>query len=218
MKRVDGRQADQMRPVKITPNPLRHAEGSALIEIGETKVLCAASLQDKVPPHRIGSGSGWLTAEYAMLPRCSAQRIVRDGVRGKITGRSQEIQRLIGRSLRAVVDMTNEPPAPRRGCIYWARLDKRRPVLVISPGYRNERASDVIVIPLTSHLREAPTHVRLRRREGGIPEASVCKCEQVTTLPRDFLEDNPLGGALSGHRLAQVERAVLHALGVPVGY
>ena len=94
-----------MREIKITPNVRRYAEGSVMIEVGETKVLCAASLQDRVPPHRLGSGKGWLTAEYAMLPRSSAQRITRDGVRGKINGRSQEIQRLIGRVLRTAFRM-----------------------------------------------------------------------------------------------------------------
>ena len=102
MKRVDGREPEMLREVKIEPNPLRYAEGSALIEVGCTKVLCAATFQETVPPHCFGTGRGWLTAEYAMLPRSSAQRITRDGVRGKIGGRSHEIQRLIGRALRSV--------------------------------------------------------------------------------------------------------------------
>jgi len=105
MQRVDGRQPDQLREIEIIPNPLRYAEGSAEIRMGATRVLCAATLDERVPPHRIGSGQGWLTAEYAMLPRSSPQRIVRDGVRGKIGGRSQEIQRLIGRALRSVFRM-----------------------------------------------------------------------------------------------------------------
>ena len=113
--------------------------------------------------------------------------------------------------------MTSDDPALCRGRIYWARLDKRRPVLVLSPAYRHERASDVITIPLTSRLRRAPTHIRLRRGEGGLPEPSVCKCEQITTLPRELLEPAPLGAPLSSRRLAAVERAVLHAIGVPVG-
>jgi len=103
MIRVDSREPGQLRPVKITPNPLRHPLGSALIELGETKVLCAVTLQDQAPPHRRGSGQGWLTAEYAMLPCSSAQRIPRDGMKGKPNGRSVEIQRLIGRVLRTVV-------------------------------------------------------------------------------------------------------------------
>ncbi|HBF34841.1 TPA: ribonuclease PH [Candidatus Sumerlaeota bacterium] len=105
MIRVDKREPAQMRELKITPNPLRNAEGSALIEIGGTKVLCAATLDEKAPPHLKGSGTGWLTAEYAMLPRSSAQRIPRDGMRGKVNARSQEIQRLVGRTLRSVFRM-----------------------------------------------------------------------------------------------------------------
>jgi mRNA-degrading endonuclease toxin of MazEF toxin-antitoxin module len=114
--------------------------------------------------------------------------------------------------------MTTDPPVLRRGHLYRARLDKLRPVLVLSPDYRNERASDVIVVPLSTRLRQAPTHVRLRRGEGGVPDPSVLKCEQITTLPRELLEPRPLGGPLSARRLAETERAVLHAIGVPVGY
>jgi ribonuclease PH len=102
MKRVDGRDPTALRQVKITPSLLRFAQGSALVEIGATKVLCAATMAENVPPHCLGTGRGWLTAEYAMLPCSSAQRIPRDGVRGKIGGRSHEIQRVIGRSLRSV--------------------------------------------------------------------------------------------------------------------
>ncbi len=103
--RLDGRAVDQMRPVQITPGFLKHAEGSALIELGETKVLCAVSVEDRVPGFLRGSGSGWLTAEYAMLPRATNTRNRRDSSKGKVSGRSLEIQRLIGRSLRAVVDL-----------------------------------------------------------------------------------------------------------------
>lgn len=105
MKRVDGRDPDQMREVKITPNPLRFPHGSALIEVGATRVLCAATLEERVPPHCLGKGRGWLTAEYAMLPASSAQRIKRDGVQGKVNARSQEIQRLVGRALRSIFRM-----------------------------------------------------------------------------------------------------------------
>lgn len=105
MIRVDGRAPDQMRELKITPNYLEYAEGSCLIELGKTRVLCSATVENKVPPHVYGTGRGWITAEYAMLPRSSSQRIVRDGVRGKIGGRSMEIQRLIGRSLRTIFDL-----------------------------------------------------------------------------------------------------------------
>jgi ribonuclease PH len=94
-----------MRPVKITPDFIDTAEGSCLIEIGRTRVLCTATVENRVPPHVYGTGKGWVTAEYAMLPRSSQQRIQRDGVRGRINGRSHEIQRLIGRSMRSIFDM-----------------------------------------------------------------------------------------------------------------
>ena len=105
MIRVDGRAHDELREVRITPHFLEHAEGSCLIEVGKTRVVCSATVENRVPPHVYGTGKGWVTAEYAMLPRSSGQRIMRDGVRGKIGGRSHEIQRLIGRSLRAIFDM-----------------------------------------------------------------------------------------------------------------
>jgi ribonuclease PH len=103
--RVDGRAPDEMRPIKVVPGYLKYAEGSLLIEMGETRVICSASVDNKVPPHLKETGQGWITAEYAMLPRASKHRIVRDSIRGSIAGRSYEIQRLIGRSLRAVVDL-----------------------------------------------------------------------------------------------------------------
>ncbi len=104
----------------------------------------------------------------------------------------------------------------RRGYMYLAHLDKLGPVLVISANTRNELASDVIVIPCTTRISAAPTHVRLRRGEGGLPEASVLKCEQVTTLHKDDLRPQPLGAVLAPTRLLEVERAVLRAIGVPV--
>ncbi|MFP7696601.1 ribonuclease PH [Trueperella sp. LYQ143] len=106
MTRHDGRTPDQLRPVRITRNYLRNGEGSVLVEFGETKVLCVASLTAGVPRWRTGSGLGWVTAEYAMLPRATTTRSDRESVRGKISGRTQEISRLIGRSLRAVVDFS----------------------------------------------------------------------------------------------------------------
>ena len=106
MVRTDGRPWDQPRPTTITPGYQRFAEGSALIETGLTKVLCAASLEERVPPFLRGQGQGWVTAEYDMLPRSTSTRSTRDRASGRISGRSQEIQRLIGRSLRAVTDLT----------------------------------------------------------------------------------------------------------------
>ena len=99
------RAANQLRPVRITRGYTIHAEGSVLIEFGNTKVLCTASVEDKVPPHKKGSREGWVTAEYGMLPRATHTRSSREAAKGKQTGRTQEIQRLIGRSMRAVFDL-----------------------------------------------------------------------------------------------------------------
>ena len=100
------RVADQLRPVRITRSYTMHAEGSVLIEFGNTKVLCTASVEEKVPGHKKGSGEGWVTAEYGMLPRATHTRNDREAARGKQSGRTQEIQRLIGRSMRAVFDLS----------------------------------------------------------------------------------------------------------------
>jgi ribonuclease PH len=103
--RPDQRATDALRPVRITRAFTMHAEGSVLIEFGHTKVLCTASVEEKVPPHKRGSGEGWVTAEYGMLPRATHTRSDREAAKGKQSGRTQEIQRLIGRSLRAVFDL-----------------------------------------------------------------------------------------------------------------
>jgi len=103
--RSDGRLAEQLRPTRITPNYLIHAEGAVLIESGKTKVICTASVEDRVPPFRRNSGKGWITAEYGMLPRATTTRTQREASAGRVGGRTQEIQRLIGRSLRAVTRM-----------------------------------------------------------------------------------------------------------------
>lgn len=103
--RTDGRAHDALRPVTITRRYTRHAEGSVLIEFGHTRVLCTASVEEKVPPHKRGSGEGWVTAEYGMLPRSTHTRSDREAARGKQSGRTQEIQRLIGRSMRCVFDL-----------------------------------------------------------------------------------------------------------------
>jgi ribonuclease PH len=103
--RPSGRATDQLRPIVITRNYTRHAEGSVLIEFGDTKVICTASIEDKVPAFLKGKGQGWLTAEYGMLPRSTHKRMDREAARGKQSGRTQEIQRLIGRSLRAAFNL-----------------------------------------------------------------------------------------------------------------
>ncbi len=104
--RVDGRKNDEIRHVEIIPNYLKHAEGSCLISFGETKVLCAATVEDKVPSFLKGTGQGWITAEYALLPRSTETRTDREAIKGKQSGRTHEIQRLIGRSLRSAVDLS----------------------------------------------------------------------------------------------------------------
>lgn len=105
MARFDGRQNDQLRSVKMTKDYIIHPQGSVLIEMGNTKVICTAMIEEKVPPFLKGSGTGWITAEYGMLPGSTQTRKIRDAAKGKIDGRSMEIQRLIGRALRSVVDL-----------------------------------------------------------------------------------------------------------------
>jgi len=106
VKRIDGRTYDELRPVQITMDYQSFAEGSVLIEMGKTRVVCSVSVEERVPHFLRGSGTGWITAEYSMLPRATVTRTSRDSSKGKVSGRSQEIQRLIGRSLRAVADLS----------------------------------------------------------------------------------------------------------------
>jgi ribonuclease PH len=103
--RPSGRQPDQIRPVRFTRHFTRHAEGSVLVEFGDTRVLCTATVESRVPPFLKGKGRGWVTAEYGMLPRSTHERVAREAAKGKLGGRTMEIQRLIGRALRAVVDL-----------------------------------------------------------------------------------------------------------------
>lgn len=105
MTRIDGRRPQDLRPIKITRNYLKHAEGSVLVEFGDTKVICAASVEEKVPPFLKGTGEGWITAEYSLLPRSTQNRNIREAAKGRQTGRTHEIQRLIGRALRSVTEL-----------------------------------------------------------------------------------------------------------------
>ncbi|WP_252187764.1 ribonuclease PH [Anaeromonas frigoriresistens] len=105
MNREDGRKRDELREVKITRNYLKHPQGSVLIEMGDTKVICTAMVEDRVPPFLKGSGKGWITAEYSMLPSSTHTRKIREASRGKLEGRTQEIKRLIGRALRSVIEL-----------------------------------------------------------------------------------------------------------------
>ncbi len=106
LRRSDGRRSDEIRPVKVTRPFIKYADGSVLIEMGETKVICTASVEEKVPPFLRDKGQGWVTAEYAMLPRATHDRTPREAARGKQSGRTLEIQRLVGRALRAVTDLS----------------------------------------------------------------------------------------------------------------
>lgn len=106
MERNDNRQTNELRQVKLTTDYITHPEGSVLIEMGKTKVICNASIEERVPPFMRGQGKGWITAEYAMLPRATSQRNIRESSKGKVSGRTMEIQRLIGRALRSVVDLS----------------------------------------------------------------------------------------------------------------
>ena len=134
LQRADQRRADELRPTRLTPHWAVHAEGSVLIEAGETKVICTASVEDRVPLFLRGTGKGWVTSEYGMLPRATTTRTTREASKGRVGGRTQEIQRLIGRSLRAVVnldalgertdlDRLRRPPGGRR---HPHRVDHRR--------------------------------------------------------------------------------------------
>jgi ribonuclease PH len=105
MPRRDGRKSNQLRPVEITRRYIKNAEGSVLIEMGSTRVVCTATVEDSVPHFRRGTGKGWITAEYGMIPRSSANRIPRESIRGRVKGRTHEIQRMIGRAIRAVADL-----------------------------------------------------------------------------------------------------------------
>ncbi|MFD1065413.1 ribonuclease PH [Oceanobacillus locisalsi] len=106
MERHDNRTANELRTIAITTGYITHPEGSVLMEMGQTKVICNASIEDRVPPFMRGQGKGWITAEYAMLPRATEQRNIRESSKGKVSGRTMEIQRLIGRALRSVVDLS----------------------------------------------------------------------------------------------------------------
>lgn len=180
--RSQQRQADQLRPVRITRHYTMHAEGSVLIEFGNTKVLCTASVEERVPPHKRGSGEGWVTAEYGMLPRATHTRSDREAARGKQSGRTQEIQRLIGRSMRAVFDL--------------AKLGERTiqldcDVLQADGGTRTAAitgafvaAQDAVASLLASgKLTESPIH-------GHVAAVSVGIVQGTPLLDLEYIEDS----------------------------
>lgn len=163
--RPDGRQPAELRPVRFTRHFTKYAEGSVLIEVGETKVICTASLEEGVPPFRRDSGGGWLTAEYAMLPRATGTRSPREAARGRLGGRTQEIQRLIGRSLRAVVDF--QLLGPRT---VWVDCD----VIQADGGTRTASITGSFVA-----VFDALEHLRL---QGIIPALPLCDFVAATSV------------------------------------
>ena len=180
--RPDGRRPRDLRPIVITPHYLRHAEGSALIEMGLTRVLCAASVEDSVPPFLRGKGRGWVTAEYGMLPRATHTRSDREASRGKIGGRTHEIQRLIGRSLRAV---TNLDALGERSI--WIDCD----VIEADGGTRTAAITGAYVaLALALSTLEAKGELSAPALVDSVAAVSVGICERRLCLDLAYTEDS----------------------------
>ena len=180
--RPSGRAADELREVRIARGYTRHAEGSALVEFGDTRVLCAATIEDRVPPWMKGRGRGWVTAEYGMLPRSTGQRSPREAARGRQGGRTLEIQRLIGRSLRAVVDM--EALGERTVIVDCdvIQADGGTRTAAITGGY----------VALVDAVSRLPARVRARRDpiHGAVAAVSVGIYKGEPVLDLDYAEDS----------------------------
>ena len=184
--RPSGRAADELREVNITRGYTRHAEGSALVEFGDTRVLCNATVEDRVPPWMKGRGRGWVTAEYGMLPRSTGQRSPREAARGRQGGRTLEIQRLIGRSLRAVIDM--EALGERTVIVDCdvIQADGGTRTAAITGGY-------VALVDAVSCLRARPGRSGRSRRDpihGAVAAVSVGIYKGETVLDLDYVEDS----------------------------
>ncbi len=180
--RPSKRQPDEIRELRITRHYTRHAEGAVLIEAGDTKVLCTVSVEDKVPPFLKGKGQGWLTAEYGMLPRATNTRSDREAARGKQSGRTQEIQRLIGRALRAVVDLT---------ALGERTLQIDCDVIQADGGTRTAGITGafVAVHDAVSHLLENNLIAASPIRDF-VAAVSVCVYQGVPVLDLDYPEDS----------------------------
>jgi len=180
--RSDGRRADELRPVRITTGFQPHAEGSALIEVGQTRVICTASIEERVPPFLRNRGQGWVTAEYAMLPRATLQRTPRETGRGGPSGRTHEIQRLIGRSLRAIADMS---------LIGERTITLDCDVLQADGGTRTASITGAYVAFALAcqHLRRAGRITRLPIRSE-VAAISVGLLERVPLLDLNYVEDS----------------------------
>ena len=180
--RPSGRAADELREVRIARGYTRHAEGSALVEFGDTRVLCAATIEDRVPPWMKGRGRGWVTAEYGMLPRSTGQRSPREAARGRQGGRTLEIQRLIGRSLRAVVDM--EALGERTVIVDCdvIQADGGTRTAAITGGYV-ALVDAVSCLPARARRRRDPIH-------GAVAAVSVGIYKGEPVLDLDYAEDS----------------------------
>jgi ribonuclease PH len=185
MTRLDGRLADAVRPTKLTPGVAVHAEGSVLIEMGLTKVLCTASVEERVPPFLRGGGKGWVTAEYGMLPRATSTRTSRESTTGKVGGRTQEIQRLIGRSLRSVI---NQQELGER--TIWIDCD----VLQADGGTRTASITGgfVALVLALERLREQGTIARVPIRDY-VAATSVGVVDGTPLLDLAYAEDSRAG-------------------------
>ena len=181
-KRPSGRAPDELRPVRITRRFTRHAEGSVLIECGDTHVLCTASVDESVPPFLRGAGQGWITAEYGMLPRSTHTRTAREAAKGKQSGRTQEIQRLIGRSLRAVADMRALGERTITIDCDVLQADGGTRTASITGGYV-ALADAVDALVRRRVLAASPLH-------GQVAAVSVGICGGVPVLDLDYAEDS----------------------------
>ncbi len=181
-RRHDGRADDELRPIKLTPGFLKHPPGSVLIEVGETRVLCAATLEDKVPPFLKGSGEGWVTGEYAMIPAATDTRSQREVTRGRASGRTLEIQRLIGRALRSMVD---------RKVLGERTLWVDCEVLQADGGTRTASITGgFVAMALAMHKLQQQQLIRGPLLSGMLAAVSVGVVEGRALLDLDYVEDS----------------------------
>ena len=182
MARPSGRSADQLRRVRFTARHTKHAEGSVLVEFGDTQVLCTASVEESVPPFLRGKAQGWITAEYGMLPRATHTRAPREAARGKQTGRTQEIQRLIGRSLRAVADLKALGERTITLDCDVLQADGGTRTAAITGGY--------VALALACELLQQRRQISASPLHGQVAAISVGICAGVPVLDLDYAEDS----------------------------
>ncbi|MGH7789717.1 MAG: ribonuclease PH [Candidatus Binatia bacterium] len=182
VKRIDGRAPQELRPVVITPDFIRHAEGSVLIEVGDTRVICTATVEESVPPFLRDSGRGWVTAEYGMLPGSGNTRIARESVSGKVGGRTHEIQRLIGRSLRAVTDLAALGPRT-----IWIDCD----VIQADGGTRTASITgSYVALAMAAHRLRARGLLTASPLQGSVAAVSVGIVEGALLVDLCYAEDS----------------------------